>query len=126
MLDTYVLGRPQTNYVTREVHEHRAPTDDSVSLLKEMQEKAEQSRIASFPLDDNGFSGKIEVFQTVQDCQIRAIAVFDLNGRRFRVEAASNGADFDSKEKLIVNLREEVVKKIGTEILLSMLPTVKF
>lgn len=31
--------QPRTEYVTREVHEHRAPTDDSIRLAKEYEEK---------------------------------------------------------------------------------------
>ena len=37
MFDTYI-ARPTTTYVDR--HEHRAPTDESVKILKEYQERA--------------------------------------------------------------------------------------
>ena len=42
MFDKIILapGRTRTEYVTREVHEHRAPTDESVKLLREMEQKA--------------------------------------------------------------------------------------
>ena len=38
---TYLLRQPDVRHTTT-IHEHRAPTDDSVKLLKEYQEKAHQ------------------------------------------------------------------------------------
>lgn len=42
MFDTYVQRGRDTQYVTKEVNitENRAPTDDSVKLLREMEDKA--------------------------------------------------------------------------------------
>lgn len=37
-------------------HEHRAPTDDSVKLLIEMQEKAEKSILEQIHTEDNSFN----------------------------------------------------------------------
>ena len=50
MFDRTVIvpGRTQTEYVTREVHEHRAPTDASVKLLREMEQKAGFKRTRDF------------------------------------------------------------------------------
>lgn len=44
-----------TRYVDRNVtiNEHRAPTDESVKLLKEMEEKAEAKLIEAIRLDGN-------------------------------------------------------------------------
>lgn len=34
------LNKPRTEYVTKTIHEHRAPTDDSIRLAREYEEKA--------------------------------------------------------------------------------------
>jgi len=43
----------RTEFVTREVHEHRAPTDESVRLLNEMQQKAAENLIRTAHIEDN-------------------------------------------------------------------------
>lgn len=42
-----------------DVHEHRAPTDASLALLQEMQEKALKSIIQSYPITAAGVHGSI-------------------------------------------------------------------
>jgi len=42
----------KTEFVTREVHEHRAPTDESVRLLNEMQQKAAENLIRTAHIEN--------------------------------------------------------------------------
>lgn len=44
------LTRPRDVHHRTEVHVHRAPTDESVNLLKDMEEKAREKAIATIPL----------------------------------------------------------------------------
>jgi len=131
MFDRYfVTPRPQTvthNHRT-EVHEHRAPTDESVKLLREMQAEAERDRVATFKLDGNGFNGVVEVFNRMDPPEVCAHAVFDLNGKRMTVEARVDpyNAKMDRehlrpemavKMAVIEKLRDAVAAKIANEIL---------
>jgi hypothetical protein len=61
MFDTIVHER-DTQFITREVHEHRAPTDASVVLLKEMQEKTLANILTSkLSYADAGLDAQITV-----------------------------------------------------------------
>jgi len=57
MFDNYVKSGPSHMSVTTTVHEHRAPTDDSVKLLREMETKAEEQIRKAFPLNLNTLEG---------------------------------------------------------------------
>jgi hypothetical protein len=54
MFDTYVTRGRDTQYVTKEVNitEKRAPTDESVKLLREMEDKARAQLILQVHLPD--------------------------------------------------------------------------
>lgn len=57
----HVHGSHTTTYVDRNVtvHEHRAPTDESINLANEMRDKVEQNFIGSFPLENNLFNAMV-------------------------------------------------------------------
>lgn len=63
-------------YETRSVtsHEHRAPTDESVRLLREMEDKARDSVFATLRCEASGFSCTAIVFEDhmTQDFTVRA------------------------------------------------------
>ncbi|MEE8368605.1 MAG: hypothetical protein V3S30_09840, partial [Thermoanaerobaculia bacterium] len=48
---TVAPSYPQT------IHEHKAPTDDSVKLLREMEEAARKSVLEVYRFEDNDLSG---------------------------------------------------------------------
>jgi hypothetical protein len=74
---------PQTVYENKTVHEHRAPTDKSVELLKEFEEKAE-SKLVERIIIDNNIMGDILVFE---DAMVRSVRMrFKLNGRDYEIE----------------------------------------
>lgn len=91
MFDTYIAPRPRTEYVTKTVNvtEQRAPTDESVKLLREMEAAADAKRIAALKLEGNAFKGHIEVWtEPAQGYMIFAGAVFDINGKRCTAKAS--------------------------------------
>ncbi len=118
MFDQYVLGRSQHHSHNHrvEVTEHRAPTDESLKLLREMEQKVEKDRIASMVLDSNGVKGRIEFMARVDRCEIGAVAIVDLNGERIRVESGVGmGA---SPEDLLLKLRDDLAKEIASRIMI--------
>lgn len=64
MFDTHIHRKespyPQSIHVKSE--EHRAPTDDSVRLLQEMQDKARDSIVLAMRTESNGFKCLTHVF----------------------------------------------------------------
>lgn len=101
----------------REVHhhEHRAPTDESVKLLKEMEEKARDKIEEVIRVEGNGFNGVIYLHHEMMDLSIRARAVFDLNGKKMEVEHSLS--ELKTREELITGLRDKIATKIATEVL---------
>jgi hypothetical protein len=111
-------GRTETQYVTREVHEHRAPTDESVKLLREMEQAADAKRIAVMKLEGNEFKGLVEVIQHMVDHRTEAVAVFDLNGKRLTARADVDDFTGPATE-LLLKLRDAVARELANEVLIE-------
>lgn len=78
--DTYNISSGPSRV---DVHEHKAPTDESLKLLKEMEEKVLKSVIDRFRTPDN-FVGEVTVLRTLYGDG--AIVHFSLNGKKYQVE----------------------------------------
>jgi hypothetical protein len=80
----------ETEYVPYEktVHEHKAPTDESIKLLNEMQEKARHNILATMELESNVLKANGIFFQNDHPAYNNiAIALrFILNGKEIIVE----------------------------------------
>jgi hypothetical protein len=96
------------------VTENRAPTDDSVKLLREMEEKAKQQVIESFIADSNEIKGAVVRMQRcAMTPDTETWVTFVLNGERVqvRVEISDQVVALDSREaqRLLI---ETLAKKI--------------
>lgn len=84
MFDTYkptiVREVPKSVHVT----ENRAPTDDSVKLLMEMERAAEDKLVSSGTLENNILSGKFYEFLDHLHQEIKVHVVFMLNGKEYK------------------------------------------
>jgi len=107
--------------VRMDVHEHRAPTDDSLKLLREMEEKVKTSILSTFNLDNNIFSGSL--IQSKNDLSIGSNYIFiaKLNGKDIRVEY-SNDFRYDMQTNL-QKLVEKVSHTLAVEIIQPALST---
>lgn len=58
MFDSIRITSPETKYVTKEVNikEKKAPTDESIRLLNEFQEKALRNQLCQFKLENNNLN----------------------------------------------------------------------
>lgn len=108
--------RVRTEYVTREVHEHRAPTDASVKLLREMEAAAVAAIESHYHLRDNGFECVVQVMSDAMNNQMVAVAVYRLNGKRLRSEARMERDRPGDHLRLAQALRDEMAKDIATAI----------
>jgi hypothetical protein len=129
MFDTLVVSTPraETQFVTREVHEHRAPTDASVALLKEMEAAARDKITAGLVISDNTFNCVVHFEQTAHDDRLHAMATFDVNGRRYVTrESIQMVADLGkSKSALVMKLRDAMAVEIAGIILAKGLESIR-
>lgn len=107
----------RTEYVTREVHEHRAPTDASVALLKEMEQAARDKITESIAISGNGFECVVHLMLDLASDAKIAKAVFKLNGKAMTAEAAVQMRDGDNPTLVAERLRDAVAKRIATEVI---------
>lgn len=109
----------RTDYVTREIHEHRAPTDESVRLLKELEEKAEAKIIETIRIADTSFECVVHQFLEAMTMDTVLRAVFSLNGKKHKAEHRFQESIRDrmDHQKEFTALRDEVAKVIATEMI---------
>gem|GEM_PF-2896609 len=111
-----VVATPtRTEYVTRNVHIHRAPTDESVRLLKEMEDAAEKKIIESVHVKSNAFECVVHVMYDVLSDDKIYRAVFSLNGKKMTVEHRHSARDPDDRSAAIDGLVNEVAKVIARD-----------
>jgi hypothetical protein len=85
MFDKTTIVKP-TAYVDRTINIHRAPTDESVKLLKEFEKAAENRVIEKFVLRSNELQ-VVAFFTTHEFTGDRAALIkFKLNGKDYKTE----------------------------------------
>jgi len=102
------------------VHEHRAPTDESVRLLNEMRDETSKNIIAQIPLKNNVFEGHVMVETDNMNHQniYRGIAV--VNGQRIVVEhRAPPIKDRSQWGEPLRELCEKMAEAIARDILMT-------
>jgi hypothetical protein len=112
----------EVEYVTREVHEHRAPTDASIALLNEMQAKARENIIDTIRIADNGFECVVQIDRDNMMDELRAVAAFSLNGRKLKASCTLSGREQPHDRvrlEVFEKLRGEVATVIAHELLAS-------
>jgi hypothetical protein len=79
---------PRTEYVTRTVHEHRAPTDESVKILKEMEEAAWKKVADTIAREANNYFDVItfKLEKNPADRLNYTYALFSLNGKTIEMK----------------------------------------
>lgn len=63
------------------IHEHRAPTDESIKIYKDMVEKAEKSVLDRFELRDNFLNCSMAILEKVDNMSKRVVYKVVLNGK---------------------------------------------
>lgn len=102
-----------------EVHEHRAPTDKSVKLLMEMEEKAREKILATIPLKSNEFEGALVVELDGLNMEYVLTVRAAVNGKHVEAQVREY-ADVDKREAIktaLPRLRDALAAKLATDIL---------
>jgi len=118
MFDKYVINDTEgRNH--RHTHDHnvkiteqRAPTDDSVRLLKEMQEKSRADLIGSYIIEDNSFNGVMDVYKNAMTLTNTVVVRFYLNNIEYITESSVRQIDFktnDNPAKIFYSVVSEAI-----------------
>ncbi len=110
-----VLTQQRTEYVTRTVQEHRAPTDDSVKLLREMEDKAEQQVVQSVRVGDTAFDCVIHLSHDMLSMKNKMRVIFSLGGRQMHEDVVCEHVD--DGPTMLGKLRDAVARRVANEIL---------
>lgn len=115
-----VQSPERTEYVTKtvNVHEHRAPTDESVKLLKEFEEKAQAKVIEAVHVGNTEFECVIHGELDMMSDQFILLAVFKLNGKQMKAEHRFRPRSTDG-HAAIAGLQTAIAQTIAGEILVK-------
>src|ERR1700680_185141 len=102
---------------TRTVIEKRAPTDDSVRLLREMEAKAEARILESVRVADTVFECVVHSYRDVVNDKMVYRAVVKLNGRTVTAEHAVWTMDAKDLRAAWEALRDKLATAIASEVL---------
>lgn len=105
----------KTEFVDRNISivEQRAPTNESVALLKEMQEKVQADFIGSFPLPNNLFNATVNVYIEHLHRHAVFLVQYKINYETRKVKIEVPWSDLD---KVDYNTNQYMTKLICREI----------
>jgi len=90
---------------TVHVHEHKAPTDESIRLMEDAHDKAIKNIIAKVKVENNLVNG--ECFLVEQPCNINDIKLyfkFKINGKEFTLERELSRREIGLDEQKEINM----------------------
>lgn len=97
---TIIEQRTSNTYIT----EKRAPTDESVRLLREMESKAKDEVIKAVKLPSNEFTGVVHLMRDAMSCNTNVAVLFKLNGKEHKVFISFDDFEDDDMDKRIQKL----------------------
>lgn len=122
VFDSYRF-RAVTERVTKNVNvtEHRAPTDESVKLLREMEAEAQSRIVKSTRVADMGFECVIHSMRDSINSQIRFAVIYSLNGKKHRVDhdVEDMGSRVELTRKTVDSLIDAVAKDMAEKLLIG-------
>lgn len=98
---------------TLEVKEHRAPTDESARLLKELEQEAMNKIVAMGKVEDNKFNTKWYILQCNADFEQTCKCIFTLNGKEYDLEFRLPHDRYQDSSNIIPQIRERIIEKLG-------------
>jgi len=102
------------------VVEQRAPTDDSIRLLKEMQEKVWGQVKDAIPIESQGFKGTVVVRQDMQSFSPIVAIGYELNGVRDTFEHEIRMARAKDGREIVSEIISELGRHIAARMLLDL------
>ena len=111
---------------THHVTEKRAPTDESVRLLREMEKEARNEVLKSIQLPENEFNGIVHLIRDELSCSTKAAVLLKINGKNHKVLISFDDFVDDNIEKRIEKMICEVSSYLAANVLQSIFNSSKF
>lgn len=113
--------RPETVYETHEHIERRAPTDESVRLLREMEAAARGEVLDSISVGDTNFACVVHAARDPMTSETMLAAVFSVGGDKQKVDVRV--AEGSTPREMFDALTKAVAERLAERIVLpAMLP----
>ncbi len=116
MFDKTIVNQKVKEYVPYVKTEVKAPTDDSVKLLNEMQVKARENIIDSISLRNSSFDAVFTVFEDVRSYSKVVSYKYILNCKTFRGEIKFDSSETHSRQSIIELVCDKIKNSIFGEI----------
>ena len=124
MFDTYT--QKVMPHYAQHVHsnEHRAPTDESIKILRELEQKARDNILLLVRSDSNNFKYTATVYSDNFQFTHRLRVQFALNGHPYDLDFElpdRYAARADDKKAILLRVRDMIAKEIASKISIEML-----
>jgi hypothetical protein len=116
MFDTFVV-RPGSASHTHTHHEHRAPTDQSVALLREMERTALDEVIQAVRVENCGIDAVLHHMRDIANDEDEFRIVYKINGERRVVQYQHDMM----QDGLAEGLRDALARDVATVLMGDML-----
>ena len=100
------------------VTENRAPTDESVKLLREMEQKAQEQVLKAISINNTEVEGVLHMMRNPLSCTYMFRFLYQINGKKMTTDYEVNEFELP-KYKWIDGLINAVATDIAREILLT-------
>lgn len=119
MFDKYIIRESGSRHtsIDADIRVHRAPTDKSVELLNEMQEKALKNILGTIKIEDNKFNYVITFYLDFRYQKTVAETQFTLNGKKYNVKCDVEDRYRNDLYGFVSELHKELSKKLAAVIL---------
>lgn len=105
---------------TVNVNEKKAPTDESIRILSEMEKAAENKLVSITRLKDNLFDATWHVFDEPASCSTKIICRFSMNGQTNQFTVTLEGPRYMSGEEIVKKVHETITAELGKIFTLSL------
>jgi hypothetical protein len=122
---TYISNyeSPDTINITKK--EYKAPTDDSIRLYKEIEQKVWNSITQRIKFESNIFKGELFIYNSQQffgyDCRV----MFEINGVKYNKEIHIDLIESNHGEKVIEIIKKELFDIIFKNTLIKLSENIK-
>lgn len=108
---------PQPSHSSVNVTEKRAPTDDSVRLLKEMEEAARKKITETTTVHNTEFTCKLHKYYDALNAADKYAVIYTLNGKQSRLDIDVELYKMLSPEQTACFIRDQVAVDIANKMI---------
>lgn len=133
MFDNYYSKEYISYEKSVKISEYRAPTDESVRLLRDFEKEALNKLIGIYEIRDNSFNSSFHVFKSPESFGYKIIGRFYLNSKEFKFEFTISLFDTPPIEighiindKLLEVIRIKIIEKISEVLSIDFLKSGEF